>query len=238
MLETMKKFLLSLILLASIAGFSQAITVNPNSHTPAQLVNNVLVNNACLVQITNPTVKTGTTFGSTNGVAYYQNTNPAFNVKQSGVLLTTGQAVLSPGPNNSVLNGGNTSTTWGGDAGLEAALASAGIVMQSKNATVLEFDFVPNTPNFGFDFLFASDEYGEFQCTSNDAFVVLLTNVATGITQNVAVIPSTNTPITVSTIRNILYNSACPQQMHHFSVHLMLAVLRQHPQQIIMGKRY
>jgi len=206
----MKKILLSLILLASIAGFSQAISVNPNSHTPAQLVNNVLVNNACLVQITNPTVKTGTTFGSTNGVAYYQNTNPAFNVTQSGVLLTTGQAVLSPGPNNSVLNGGNTSTTWGGDAGLEAALASAGIVMQSKNATVLEFDFVPNTPNFGFDFLFASDEYGEFQCTSNDAFVVLLTNVATGITQNVAVIPSTNTPITVSTIRNILYNSACP----------------------------
>lgn len=204
----MKKIILSLVLLASIAGFSQAITVNPNSHTPAQLINNVLVNNACLVQITNPSATTGTAFGSTNGVAYYQNTNPAFNVKQSGVLLTTGQAVLSPGPNNSVLNGGNTSATWGGDAGLEAALASAGITMQSKNATVLEFDFVPNTPNFGFDFLFASDEYGEFQCSSNDAFVVLLTQGS--VTQNVAVIPSTNTPITVSTIRNILYNSACP----------------------------
>ncbi|MGV3461443.1 MAG: choice-of-anchor L domain-containing protein [Flavobacterium sp.] len=204
----MKKILLSLILMASIAGFSQAITVNPNSHTPTQLVNNVLVNNSCLVQVTNPTATTGTAFGSTNGIAYYQNTNPAFNVKQSGVLLTTGQAVLSPGPNNSVLNGGNTSATWGGNTDLEAALASAGIVMQSKNATVLEFDFVPNTSNFGFDFLFASDEYGEFQCSSNDAFVVLLTQGS--VTQNVALIPSTNTPITVSTIRNILYNSACP----------------------------
>jgi large repetitive protein len=208
----MKKILLSLFLLVSFAGFSQAISVTATPNNPTQLsnlVNNVLVNNACLVQINNINASTGTTFGSTNGIGQYQNTNPAFNVKPSGVLLTTGQAVLSPGPNNSVLNGGNTSATWGGDAGLQAALASAGIVMQSKNATVLEFDFVPNTPNFGFDFLFASDEYGEFQCTSNDAFVVLLTPL-NGPTQNVAVIPSTNTPITVSTIRNILYNSACP----------------------------
>lgn len=205
----MKKILLSLFLLATFAGFSQVITVNPNSHTADQLVRNVLVNNACLVQVTNPGSTTGTAFGSTNGIAYYQNTNPAFNVGSSGVLLTTGQAVLSPGPNTSVLNGGNTSATWGGDAGLEAALASAGISINSKNATVLEFDFVPNTSNFSFDFLFASEEYGQFQCESNDAFVVLLTPQGMP-TQNVALIPSTTTPITVSTIRNILYNTGCP----------------------------
>ena len=205
----MKKVLLTLFGLLSLNAFSQAITVNTNSHTPTQLVNNVLVQNSCLVQITNVQSRTGINSGTShNGIGFYQNTNSAFPVTGSGVLLSTGQAQLAPGPNTTLQSNGSNST-WGGDAGLEAALASAGITMNSNNASVLEFDFVPNTANFGFDFLFASEEYGtQFQCTSNDAFVVLLTQGST--TQNVAVIPSTSIPITVSNIRNNLYWSGCP----------------------------
>jgi hypothetical protein len=93
---------------------------------------------------------------------------------------------------------------------LEATLAAAGITMVSKNATVLEFDFTPISPNFSFDFIFASEEYGNFQCLYSDAFAFLLTNVNTGITTNLAVVPSTNLPISVVTIRDFLYNSSCP----------------------------
>ncbi|RYY33683.1 MAG: hypothetical protein EOP46_15730, partial [Sphingobacteriaceae bacterium] len=201
----MKKFLPVFLLLLSIKGFSQAITVN--TQTPAQLVN-TLVESSCLAQITNITGSTGSNFGSVSGMGSYQNSNPAFPVTPSGILLTTGQATASPGPNTTNL--GATAANWGGDAQLEAALASAGVNMISKNATSLQFDFIPTSSAFSMQFLFASEEYGSFQCESNDAFVVLLTPLNGGQTINLALTPTTNNPITVSNIRNILYNSNCP----------------------------
>ena len=84
--------------------------------------------------------------------------------------------------------------------------------MNSTNATALEFDFTPIAPNFSFDFLFASEEYGNFQCQFSDAFAFLLTNTLTGETVNLAVVPGTNLPISVVTIRDFLYNSSCPSQ--------------------------
>jgi large repetitive protein len=208
----MKRILFIAILLSSITGFSQAITVN-TTQTPGQLVNNVLVDNSCLVQIINIVTSTGSNFGSSNGIGSYQNTNSSFPVTSSGLLLTTGQASLSPGPNTSILSNGGSSATWVGNPELEAALAAAGINVQSKNATLFQFDFIPNSTTFGLDFLFASEEYGAFQCTSNDAFVVILDNLDDPTAPvNVALVPSTADPVTVSNIRNVQFLSACPSQ--------------------------
>jgi gliding motility-associated-like protein len=123
------------------------------------------------------------------------------------VVLSTGNILNTPGPNTSLLNDG--STAWPGDTDLENTLAAAGITMVSKNATVLEFDFTPISPNFSFDFIFASEEYGNFQCLYSDAFAFLLTNMNTGLTTNLALVPSTNLPISVVTIRDSQYNSSC-----------------------------
>ena len=187
-------------------GFSQPITVSTTSYTVPQLVNNVLINSSC-VNATNVMWSTGTNFGSSNGIGFFSNTNPNFPM-QSGVVLSTGDALNAAGPNNSLLDDG--SAAWPGDANLEATLATSGISMVSKNASVLEFDFTPISPNFSFDFIFASEEYGNFQCLFSDAFAFLLTNTLTGVTTNLAVVPSTNTPISVVTIRDFLYNSSCP----------------------------
>ncbi|MES2410227.1 MAG: choice-of-anchor L domain-containing protein [Bacteroidota bacterium] len=202
----MKKLLLLTSIMLFTYGFSQPISVSNTSYTVPQLVNNVLINSPC-VSATNVTWSTGTDFGSSNGIGYFQNTNPNFPM-QSGVVLSTGNTLNTPGPNTSILNDGAAS--WPGDADLEATLAAAGISMVSKNATVLEFDFTPISPNFSFDFIFASEEYGNFQCLYSDAFAFLLTNVSTGVTTNLAVVPSTTTPISVVTIRDFLYNSSCP----------------------------
>lgn len=202
----MRKLLLLILLFFSVLGFSQAITVNTSTYTVPQLVTDVLVNSPC-AQARNVVWSTGTNFGSTNGIGYFQNTNPSFPLS-SGVILSTGNVTSSPGPNNSTLSAG--SAAWPGDAALQAALASAGITMNSINATTLEFDFTSLTTYFNFQFLFASEEYGGFQCQSPDAFAFLLTDSVTGITTNLAVIPSTTTPISVETIRNSLYNSGCP----------------------------
>ncbi|HSN48784.1 MAG TPA: choice-of-anchor L domain-containing protein, partial [Flavobacterium sp.] len=121
-----------------------------------------------------------------------------------------GNVANAPGPNTTNISDGNAA--WTGDADLEATLLAAGVTMNSTNATVLEFDFVPFSPNFNFQFLFASEEYGTFQCQFSDSFAFLLTNNATGVTTNLAVVPSTAIPISVVTIRSSLYNSSCSSE--------------------------
>jgi len=202
----MKKLLLLFIVFTTLNVFSQSITVDSNTYTVPQLVNNVLINSPC-INASNITWRTGTNFGSSNGIGYFQNTNPNFPM-QSGVILSTGDIANAAGPNTTMQSAGSNS--WAGDASLEATLATYGIAMTSANATVLEFDFVPMSSNFSFNFLFASEEYGNFQCQFSDAFAFLLTNVNTGVTTNLAVVPGTNTPISVVTIRDFLYNSTCP----------------------------
>lgn len=202
----MNKLLSTISLLISAVGFSQPITVSTNSHTVPQLVNNVLINSSC-VSATNITWRTGSNFGTSNGIGFFQNTNPNFPM-QSGVVLSTGDALNAQGPNNTILSDGTAA--WTGDTNLEATLAASGISMVSTNATVLEFDFTPISPNFSFDFIFASEEYGNFQCQYSDAFAFLLTNMNTGSTTNLAIVPGTTNPISVVTIRDYLFNSSCP----------------------------
>ena len=201
----MKKYINLLFMLFTLVTFSQSINVNTTTYTVPQLVNNILINSPCITA-NNITWRTGTNFGSTNGIGYFQNTNPNFPM-QSGVILSTGNVMQSGGPNTSNLSGGNAA--WTGDASLEATLATSGITMTSANATVLEFEFTPLSSHFDFDFLFASEEYGNYQCQFSDAFAFLLTNTSTGITTNLAVVPGTNSPISVVTIRDFLYNSTC-----------------------------
>ena len=201
----MRKIHLLLLLFSSVIGVSQSISVNTTTYTVPQLVTDVLVNSPCS-QVRNITWRTGSNFGSTNGIGYFTNTNPSFPLA-SGVILSTGNVLNAPGPNSSILSDGNTS--WTGDTALETTLAASGITMNSRNATVLEFDFTTYTTFFNFQFLFASEEYGTFQCQSPDAFAFLLTDQTTGTTTNLAVVPSTTTPISVQTIRNNLYNSSC-----------------------------
>ena len=183
----MKKLLLITALAASLNCFSQAITVSTNAYTVPQLVNSVLINSPC-VSATNITWKTGTNFASSNGIGYFQNSNPNFPM-QAGVILSTGDVTQAAGPNTSLLNAG--AANWPGDAALENTLQQSGISMNSVNASILEFDFTPISPTFNFEFLFASEEYGNFQCQFSDAFAFLLTNTATGVTTNLAVVPST-----------------------------------------------
>lgn len=204
----MKKSLLLATSLFWIGCFSQAIIVDTNTYSVPELVTGVLVNKSC-VPVDNITWRTGTNFGSTNGIGYFENTNPAFPLT-SGVILSTGNVGNAPGPNTTDLNDGNAA--WIGDTDLEVTLSAAGTNMISTNATVLEFDFVPFSPNFDFKFLFASEEYGTFQCQFSDAFAFLLTNTITGVTTNLAIVPNTTIPISVVTIRESLYNSSCPSE--------------------------
>ncbi|MDI1318224.1 choice-of-anchor L domain-containing protein, partial [Flavobacterium sp.] len=210
----MKRILLLLfVFMTGLYSFSQVITANNTLYTVPQLVQNVLFapssgSASCIGTITNITWSTGTNFGSTNGIGYFTNTNPNFPLT-SGVILSTGNALSAPG----AIPGGNNSTqsnginAWTGDLDLFNYMSNLGIIDPNldeyDNATILEFDFVPLTNQMSFDFLFASEEYGQFQCQYSDAFAFFLTNVTAGTAPiNLAVVPSTTTPISVTTIRD------------------------------------
>ncbi|WP_158614901.1 T9SS type B sorting domain-containing protein [Flavobacterium sp. RSP15] len=204
----MKNILIFILLIVIHTSYSQSVTISTTKYTVNQLVNQVLVNSPCVLS-TNVISRTGTAFGSSNGIGYFENTNTAFPFS-SGVVLSTGDVTKIPAPNTTILSDGFPA--WSGDSDLEANLLSqSGITMNSVNASYIEFDFQPKTPSFDFYFLFASEEYGTSQCNFSDAFAFLLKDVtAGGSTVNLAVIPGTMIPVSVETIRNNTNNSNCP----------------------------
>ena len=185
---------------------SPYLNANGTQYNPEQLVSNVLVSNPCIT-ISNITSSTGTNFGSVNGIGYFTNNNPTFPLS-SGIILSTGNVINAHGPNTA--NIGDGVSSWLGDPQLEAIITTAtGNVMNSYNATKLEFDFTSLNEFMSFNFLFASEEYGTFQCAYSDAFAFLLTDLATGITTNLAVVPGTSSPVSVVTIRDMINNNGC-----------------------------
>jgi len=179
--------------------------------SPEDLVSEYLMSSSC-TQVYNVTFSTGTTFGTLQyGIAYFFNNNSNFPIEE-GVLLSSGAYQNVPGPETG--SQGSNAFGWPGDTDLENEVEEldAG---DSFNATILEFDFVPFTETINFNFLFASDEYGAYQCYYSDAFAFLLTDTQ-GNSQNLAVVPGSNDPISVVTIRDEAYNDNCNSENINF----------------------
>ncbi|WP_374540160.1 choice-of-anchor L domain-containing protein, partial [Flavobacterium sp.] len=180
---------------------------SPATYTVQQLVTDVLVTSPCGI-VSNITYSTGTNYGQQNGIGYFNKNGSSFGLDE-GIILATRSADTCDGPNTA---GSEGTTTWLGDAQLLSYMQSVGqSVTNYYNSSKLEFDFVPIADQVKFDFIFASDEYGTFQCDYSDAFAFFLTNTTTGVTTNLAVIPGSTPPIpvAVTTIRKNQYNSSC-----------------------------
>jgi hypothetical protein len=188
---------------------SLAPIVTSNSFTAQQLVNNILIDGNPCFTVSNVTSSTGTNFASTNGLGYFTNTNSTFPLS-SGIVLSTGSLTAAAGPNTSTQSNGTNS--WPGDTELLTYMQNSGFGNISdtyQNATKLEFDFTSLNEFMSFNFLFASEEYGTFQCSFSDAFAFFLKDLDTGITTNLAIVPATTVPISVVTIRDNVNNNSC-----------------------------
>lgn len=191
------------VLLLLILGFqtistAQNITVD-ESLTATQLVEDILINNPC-ANISNVSVS-GWDFSSGNSFGKFTSGGGPFPFAD-GVLLTTGRAQAAIGPNTSILSDGPDN--WLGDSELEQAL---GISQNSSiNATILEFDFLPLAGKISFDYIFSSEQYlsnpSSNQCGFTDGFVFLLKKAGTTDSYtNLAVVPGTDLPVRVNTVR-------------------------------------
>ncbi|MES2487528.1 MAG: choice-of-anchor L domain-containing protein [Bacteroidota bacterium] len=186
------------------------IAVSATEYTVEELVTDVLIDSECAI-VSNITSSSGANFASSTSIGYFTQNGSSFPF-EDGVILSTGGITEAPGPWPGTAT--FDSYTWGGDADLSTILADNGNNGTLYNATVLEFDFVPLTNSISFDFLFASSEYGTFQCNFSDAFAFILSggDMAPGTYANLAVIPETNIPVSVVNIRDSAYNANCDSQ--------------------------
>ncbi|MBL4605527.1 MAG: T9SS type B sorting domain-containing protein [Flavobacteriaceae bacterium] len=192
----------ALFLLFVVFGYSttqsQTITVNDSGYTPQALVD-LLLANSCA---TNSNIS----ISSNQSVAYFNSNGSTFPLPE-GIVIRSGIAANSQGIYTGI--GLDSQVNTNGDIDLQNISNQTGQSSTITDVAFLEFDFVPSSTNFTFDFLFASNEYGQWQCGFSDVFAFLLTDVTTGITTNLAILPGTNTPISVRDIRDNQYNSNC-----------------------------
>jgi len=202
----MKIYISIVLLFFSIAVFSQGIVVDTTTYTIPNLIRNVLMQNSC-------SNETNFQFSSRRSIGAFTSSNPNFPIQQ-GVIIRNGIAKHSQG----TYTGANLSSqiNTNGDVDLQNISNSSGQTTGITDVAFLQFDFTPISTNFSFDFLFASNEYGEYQCGFSDVFAFLLTNLTTGQTTNLAVILGTTTPVSVKNIRNTQFNTSCLSQNPNF----------------------
>lgn len=198
---------------------AQISVQSPNGWTPLQLIQNSLVlppaisgvylDNASFCNSTAalPTTTTSRIGRFQNGTTY---TDFPFN---NGIIITTGNITVAPGPNT----GNQTSANTNGipEPALTPLLPS-GQSLGTNGASVLDFDFVSISGMVSFEYVFASEEYPDYVCSNfNDVFGFFLTgpDPVTGnpSTRNIALIPGTTLPVTINNLNGgVSAGSATP----------------------------
>ncbi|WP_430412233.1 choice-of-anchor L domain-containing protein [Kordia sp.] len=212
--------LLSILSLFTLHITFAQITVDATTNTLDQLVNDILINSPCASasNVTSPynSEIAGNGFQS---FGYFNGAGSDFPFEE-GIVLTTSNINDIPGPNDEILSRGNIG--WTGDTDIAALLQIDPTA--TFNATVIEFQFTPLTDRLSFRYIMASEEYtNDFPCQYADAFAFILSGPGISSTQsynhdadpttpdilatlggkNLAVIPGTNIPVSVTNIHTL-----------------------------------
>jgi gliding motility-associated-like protein len=203
-MRIIKLFFLIFTFFVTQKGVCQYITVD-ETLTAQQLVEDILINSSC-ASVSNISVSGGNFASGEKSWGFFSGNSSTFPF-QNGIILATGKINNAPGPNTYLSDdGGNMG--WDGDQDLNQALN----LSNTFNATVLEFDFIPLGNTISFDFIFSSEQYllnpNPNQCDFTDGFAFLLKEVGSSVYENLAVVPNTDIPIKVNTVRG--RGTICP----------------------------
>ncbi|MDO9274988.1 MAG: choice-of-anchor L domain-containing protein, partial [Lutibacter sp.] len=198
--------------LAATGSIEVAGNATYNAYSVQQLVDNLLIS-GCL---TTSNIRFGyykkdgsswnwenhswSTTAGNRQLGYFSKGTSSFALDE-GVLFSTGKISSAVGPNNT----GSKTDEMVSNAGDPDLFAITGVTM--RDASILEFDFVPEGNIVEFKFVFASEEYLEYVHTQyNDAFGFFLSGpgISGGYTNNavnLAVLPS-NEAVTINNIHS------------------------------------
>lgn len=172
--------------------FAKAQLTTSGALTPSQLVQTVLLGSG--VTATNITYN-----GAPLAIGSFVGTSSNIGLA-AGVLMTCGAITNAVGPNNT--SSASTGNSLLGDPDLDQIMSPT----LSFDASILEFDFTPNSDTVKFRYVFGSEEYMEYVSTTpggiNDGFGFFIsgpgiTGPFTNNAKNIALIPGTTLPVTM-----------------------------------------
>ena len=176
--------------------------------SPTQLVENVLLGGG--VTVSNVTYNGVPMTLPQDGSGSFTNGNSTNLGLGAGLILSSGLAANIAGPASYF---GSDMLNTGSDPDL-LAITTPGNTINDKS--ILEFDFVPTGDSLNFSYVFGSEEYPTFNCSSNfnDVFGFFLsgpgiTGPYTNNAINIALVPGTNLPVGIANIHGS-ENSSCP----------------------------
>ncbi|CAM1333696.1 choice-of-anchor L domain-containing protein [Tenacibaculum aestuariivivum] len=201
--------LLTILLLLSFSPLkAQTIQVNnindiEANYTPEDLIKKVLIDNSCteVTDITSSVYGAPTNTQAKNYGYFKSKPGSKFPFKE-GIVISTGRA-HSIG--ETIFGNLDTPTTGKNDIDLSNSLTNTDL----NDASFIEFDFVPKSDEISFRYLMASEEYqSNYPCNYADAFAFLLKKEGDITYNNLAVIPNTNIPVSVTNVHGIINNTS------------------------------
>jgi len=118
-----------------------------------------------------------------------------------GLVMSTGKVTDAIGPNDdSGISSGLSSGLVDADLADLIAQQGGGSI---NDLTVIEFDLLTAFDDLSFNYVFGSEEYPEYINGSyNDVFGFFISGPGINGTKNIAVLPNSNTPVTVNSINH------------------------------------
>lgn len=190
----MVKTLLRILFLSLIffSSRTEAQYTSTSGVSSTQLINSLVGQGAT---VTNVTI-------NCPGAAYGTYTANGTNLGvTSGVVLTTGSTALAGGANNNG-SAGQDNGTSSNDPQLTGLEPQA-----TFDACIIEFDIVPSCATLSINYVFGSEEYPEFVCsTFNDVFGFFISGPNPGggnyTNTNIALVPGTSIPVAINSVNS------------------------------------
>ena len=184
-----KQYQLGLILCLSPIFLLAQLSVT-GGQTANDLASNILG--------TGVTISNATLISTSNSTGIFSNGNTTNIGVDEGILLTSGRVGNAVGPNSAPDTSSNNNAA--GDADLDALITTT-----TNDASVLEFDFVPEGTSISFNYVFASEEYEEYYCSNyNDVFAFFVSGPNPGggsfVNENIAIVPSSGDVVSINNV--------------------------------------
>ena len=187
----MKKLITTLCALACLTAGAWAQSISVTSavgQSPVTFLQNNLLGGG--VYVFNAKFNNTSSNIATPNIGTFQSNGFMGLMMTGGVIMTTGNIDVAPGPNNA---SGKSNSIDGFYSDPEMAPVATGTI---NGCSTLDFDFVTLSGSISMNFCFGSEEYPEYVCSSyNDVFAFYVTgpDPETGeeVTRNIAIIPGT-----------------------------------------------
>lgn len=122
--------------------------------------------------------------------------------------------ILSTGIANQIPNAASYFASYNFGAAIDQDITNT-VGYQTYDACALEFDAIPTFGNIYFEYVWGSEEYPEFICSFNDAFLLLVSGPGINGTYlnnatNIAILPDSATIVSINTVHDNTVGINCP----------------------------